>query len=147
MLGPRDIVFVPDSTAKITFSRGAEAAAQTLVGLVISIGSMTEHDKLERYERSDPTEARAESRVIKVADSYEILEPQEAPDFRAYARILRKRLPTVLIVFSILFGVGLIATLKQNRCTAARFYWRFKRKSGHSHHTGLYELDSVPMPI
>ena len=35
MLGPRDIVFVPDSAAKITFSRGAEAAAQTLVGLVI----------------------------------------------------------------------------------------------------------------
>src|SRR5882724_9162 len=35
MQGPRDIVFVPDSAAKITFSRGAEAAAQTLVGLVI----------------------------------------------------------------------------------------------------------------
>ena len=70
---------------------------------------MTEHDKLERYERSRPNGSAAESRVVKVADSYEILEPQDSPDFRAYARILRKRLPTVLIVFSILFGVGLMA--------------------------------------
>jgi len=35
MLVPRDIVFVPDSAAKSTFSRGTEAAAQTLVGLLI----------------------------------------------------------------------------------------------------------------
>jgi polysaccharide export outer membrane protein len=35
MLVPRDIVFVPDSAAKSTFSRGAEAAAQTLTGLLI----------------------------------------------------------------------------------------------------------------
>ena len=35
MLGPKDIVFVPDSAAKSTFSRGVDAAAQTLVGLMI----------------------------------------------------------------------------------------------------------------
>jgi polysaccharide biosynthesis/export protein len=35
MLGPKDIVFVPDSAAKSTFSRGVEAAAQTLTGLMI----------------------------------------------------------------------------------------------------------------
>src|SRR6266478_5737505 len=35
MLGPRDIVFVPDSAAKSTLSRGVDAAAQTLVGLMI----------------------------------------------------------------------------------------------------------------
>jgi polysaccharide biosynthesis/export protein len=35
VLEPRDIVFVPDSAAKSTFSRGAEAAAQTLTGLLI----------------------------------------------------------------------------------------------------------------
>jgi polysaccharide export outer membrane protein len=35
MLGPRDIVFVPDSAAKKTFSRGAEVATQTLAGLLI----------------------------------------------------------------------------------------------------------------
>jgi polysaccharide export outer membrane protein len=35
ILEPRDIVFVPDSAAKSTFSRGAEAAAQTLTGLLI----------------------------------------------------------------------------------------------------------------
>lgn len=34
-LEPRDIVFVPDSAAKTTFSRGAEAAVQTLTGLLI----------------------------------------------------------------------------------------------------------------
>jgi len=39
---------------------------------------MTERDKLEPYERSRSNGSAAESRVIKVADSYEILEPQEA---------------------------------------------------------------------
>jgi polysaccharide biosynthesis/export protein len=35
MLEPRDIVFVPNSASKTTFSRGVEAAAQTLTGLLI----------------------------------------------------------------------------------------------------------------
>jgi len=35
MLEPRDIVFVPDSAAKSTLSRGTEVVAQTLVGLLI----------------------------------------------------------------------------------------------------------------
>jgi polysaccharide biosynthesis/export protein len=35
MLEPKDIVFVPNSAAKTTFSRGVEAAAQTLTGLLI----------------------------------------------------------------------------------------------------------------
>lgn len=35
MLEPRDIVFVPNSATKTTFSRGAEVAAQTLAGLLI----------------------------------------------------------------------------------------------------------------
>jgi len=35
MLEARDIVFVPNSAAKTTFSRGVEAAAQTLTGLLI----------------------------------------------------------------------------------------------------------------
>src|SRR5437773_1003444 len=35
MLEPKDIVFVPNSAAKTTFSRGMEAATQTLAGLLI----------------------------------------------------------------------------------------------------------------
>jgi polysaccharide export outer membrane protein len=35
MLEPRDIVFVPNSVVKTAFSRGAEAAAQTLIGIAI----------------------------------------------------------------------------------------------------------------
>jgi protein involved in polysaccharide export with SLBB domain len=35
MLGARDIVFVPDSATKATLSRGVEAAAQTLTGLLV----------------------------------------------------------------------------------------------------------------
>ncbi len=35
LLGPRDIVFIPDSAAKATFSRGVEAATQTLAGLLV----------------------------------------------------------------------------------------------------------------
>jgi len=105
---------------------------------------MTEHDKLERYERSRSNGSAAESRVIKVADSYEILEPQEAPDFRAYARILRKRLPTVLIVFSILFGVGLIATLKQKPVYRGQVLLEIQKENPDIPTIQeLYELDSV----
>jgi polysaccharide biosynthesis/export protein len=35
MLGARDIVFIPDSAAKATFSRGVEVATQTLAGLLV----------------------------------------------------------------------------------------------------------------
>ncbi len=35
MLQPKDIVFVPNSATKTTFSRGVEAAAQTLTGLLV----------------------------------------------------------------------------------------------------------------
>ena len=35
MLGPKDILFVPDSAARTTFVRGSEVAAQTLAGLLI----------------------------------------------------------------------------------------------------------------
>jgi polysaccharide biosynthesis/export protein len=35
MLEPKDIVFVPNSASKTTFSRGVEAAAQTLTGLLV----------------------------------------------------------------------------------------------------------------
>jgi polysaccharide export outer membrane protein len=35
MLGARDIVFVPDSATKATFTRGVEVATQTLTGLLI----------------------------------------------------------------------------------------------------------------
>ncbi|PYT73515.1 MAG: hypothetical protein DMG39_06300 [Acidobacteria bacterium] len=35
ILEARDILFVPNSAAKTTFSRGVEAAAQTLTGLLV----------------------------------------------------------------------------------------------------------------
>jgi len=68
-----------------------------------------------------------------------------SPGFPRYARILRKRFPTVLIVFSILFSIALIATLKTETCVPApRCCWRFKRKSRHSTiFRNSNELDSV----
>src|SRR5882762_715452 len=108
---------------------------------------MKEHDKLELSERSRPNGkagAAWESRVVQFADSYEILEPQEAPDFRAYARILRKRLPTILIVFSILFGIGLIATLKQKPVYRAQVLLEIQKENPDIPTIQeLYELDSV----
>jgi hypothetical protein len=35
MLEPKDIVFVPNSASKTTFSKGIEVASQTLAGLLI----------------------------------------------------------------------------------------------------------------
>src|SRR6266403_3592214 len=108
---------------------------------------MKEHDKLELSERSRPNgnaEGAWESRVVKFDDSYEILDPEEAPDFRGYARILRKRMPTVLIVFSILFGISLIATLKQKPVYRAQVLLEIQKENPDIPTIQeLYELDSV----
>ena len=105
---------------------------------------MTERDKLEPYEQSRSNGSAAEGRIVKVADSYEILEPQEAPDFRAYARILRKRLPTILIIFSILFSISLIATLRQKPVYRAQVLLEIQKENPDIPTIQeLYELDSV----
>src|SRR6266403_1850409 len=108
---------------------------------------MKEKDKLELYDQPRP-DGRAggawEGRAVKFADSYEILEPQEAPDFRGYARVLRKRLPTVLIVFSILFSIALIATLKQKPVYRAQVLLEIQKENPDIPSIQeLYELDSV----
>ena len=108
---------------------------------------MKEKDKLELYDQPRP-DGRAggawEGRAVKFADSYEILEPQEAPDFRGYARVLRKRLPTVLIVFFILFSVSLIATLKQKPVYRAQVLLEIQKENPDIPTIQeLYELDSV----
>jgi len=105
---------------------------------------MTERDKLEPYEQSRSNGSAAEGRIVKVADSCEILEPQEAPDFRAYARILRKRLPTILIIFSILFSISLIATLRQKPVYRAQVLLEIQKENPDIPTIQeLYELDSV----
>src|SRR6267378_1026355 len=108
---------------------------------------MKEQDKLELYDRprSDGSAGGAwEGRAVKLADSYEILEPHEAPDFRGYARTLRKRLPTLLIVFSILFSISLIATLKQKPVYRAQVLLEIQKENPDIPTIQeLYELDSV----
>jgi polysaccharide biosynthesis transport protein len=55
----------------------------------------------------------AETSIVELADSYEILEPEQGMDLRAYGRIIRKHLFTILTVFLVVFVVIAIATLKQ----------------------------------
>jgi succinoglycan biosynthesis transport protein ExoP len=108
---------------------------------------MKEHDKLGLYDRSKSNgsaDAVWDGRLVKFADSYEILEPGEAPDFRGYARILRKRLPAVLIVFFILFSTSLIATLKQKPVYRAQVLMEIQKENPDIPTLQeLYELDSV----
>src|SRR5260370_42614554 len=105
---------------------------------------MKEHDDLDMNERSPSNGNAGESRIVKFADSYEILEPQEAPNFRGYARILQKRFPTVLIVFSILFSIALIATLKQKPVYRAQVLMEIQKENPDIPTIQeLYELDSV----
>src|ERR1700730_13332922 len=108
---------------------------------------MNEQGKLELYGRSRSNggvPGVLEGRVVEFADSFEILEPQEGPNFRAYARILQKRLPAVLIVFFILFSVVLIATLKQKRVHRAQTLLEIQKENPDIPTIQeLYELDSV----
>lgn len=109
---------------------------------------MSEENKVELYGRGSRPNgglpAASEGRIVEFADSYEILEPREVPDFRAYARILRKRLPTVLIVFFILFSVVLVATLKQKPVYRAQVLLEIQKENPDIPTIQeLYELDSV----
>jgi succinoglycan biosynthesis transport protein ExoP len=108
---------------------------------------MNEQDKVELYRRSRSNagvSGALEGRVVEFADSFEILEPQDTPNFRAYARILQKRFRAVLIVFFILFSVVLIATLKQKRVYRAQTLLEIQKENPDIPTIQeLYELDSV----
>ena len=95
-----------------------------------------------RLERHGPDAVN--TRVIEMPDSYEILESAEARDLRGYGLILRKRLPTILIVFFILFTAILIATLKQRPVYRAQVLLEIQKENPDIPTIKeLYELDAV----
>ena len=109
---------------------------------------MSEQNKVELYARDARFErARLgflDHRIIDLSDSYEILEPDEPLDLRAYGRILRKRLPTILIVFFLVFTVGLIATLKEKPIYRAQLLLEIQKENPDIPTIkDLYELESV----
>src|ERR1700747_2568643 len=94
---------------------------------------MSDTNKLELYTRG-PRFGRGgsslvDNRIVDLSDSYEIIEPEEPLDLRAYGRILAKQLAPFVIVFSFVFALGLTATLKKNRSTALKCCWKFRKKT------------------
>ncbi len=84
------------------------------------------------------------TRIVELPDSYEILESEAALDLRSYGRILRKRLPTILIVFFILFTAVLIATLKQKPVYRAQVLLEIQKENPDIPTIKeLYELEEV----
>jgi len=109
---------------------------------------MDDKNQVELYGRDHRLERRGpdalNTRVIEMPDSYEILESAEALDLRSYGRILRKRLPTILIVFFILFTAILIATLKQRPVYRAQVLLEIQKENPDIPTIKeLYELDAV----
>src|SRR6266699_844165 len=95
-----------------------------------------------RLERRGPDALN--TRMVELPDSYEILESDEALDLRSYGRILRKRLPTILVVFLILFTAILIATLKQKPVYRAQVLLEIQKENPDIPTIKeLYELDAV----
>ena len=109
---------------------------------------MNEHNKLELYAREQRFGrgglSSLDSRVVDLSDAYEILEPDEPLDLRAYGRILRKRFATILIVFFLVFAVGLIATLKEKPVYRAQVLLEIQKENADIPTIkDLYELESV----
>ncbi len=109
---------------------------------------MDDRNQVEPYGRGHRLERRGpdalNTRMVELPDSYEILESDEALDLRSYGRILRKRLPSILIVFFILFTVILIATLKQRPVYQAQALLEIQKESPDIPTIKeLYELDAV----
>src|SRR5438874_9635879 len=109
---------------------------------------MDDQNQVELYGRSHRLDRRGpgalDSRVLELPDSYEILEPGEGLDLRSYGRILRKRLPTILVAFFILFTAILIATLKQKPVYRAQVLLEIQKENPDIPTIkDLYELESV----
>src|SRR3977135_778145 len=109
---------------------------------------MDEQKQVELYGRGHRPERRGpgtrDARVIEMPDSYEILESAEALDLRSYGRILRKRLPTILIVFLFWFSVFFTATLKQRPVYRAQVLLEIQKENPDIPTIKeLYELEAV----
>src|SRR5215472_2689077 len=109
---------------------------------------MNEPNKLELYTRG-PRSGRGalgfvDNRIVDLSDSFEIIEPDEAIDLRAYGRVLRKRFATVAIVFFVVFALGLIATLKEKPVYRAQVLLEIQKENADIPTIkDLYELESV----
>src|SRR5437660_7394785 len=108
---------------------------------------MGEQNKVELYARDARFEraklGHLDSRIVDL-DSYEILDPGELLDLRAYGRILRKRFATMLIVFFLVFAVILIATLKEKPVYRAQVLLEIQKENPDIPSIkDLYELESV----
>src|SRR6266850_4961254 len=109
---------------------------------------MADQNQVELYGRRHELERRGlgalDPRAVELPDSYEILESDEAVDLRSYGRILRKRLPTILMVFFILFTAILIATLKQRPVYRAQVLLEIQKENPDIPTIKeLYELEAV----
>src|SRR6266704_3045616 len=109
---------------------------------------MEDQKQVELYGRGHRLDRRGpgalDGRVVELPDSYEILESDEGLDLRAYGRILHKRLPTILIVFFILFTTILIVTLKQRSVYRAQVLLEIQKENPDIPTIKeLYELEAV----
>src|SRR5216683_7779098 len=109
---------------------------------------MEDRNQVELYGRGHRLDRRGpgalDGRVVELPDSYEILESDEGLDLRAYGRILHKRLPTILIVFFILFTTILIVTLKQRSVYRAQVLLEIQKENPDIPTIKeLYELEAV----
>ncbi len=109
---------------------------------------MGEHNNVELYARGARVKRAGlgflDSRVVDLSDSFEIIEPEEPIDLRAYGRILRKRFATIVIVFVLVFAVILIATLKEKPVYRAQVLLEIQKENPDIPTIkDLYELESV----
>jgi succinoglycan biosynthesis transport protein ExoP len=109
---------------------------------------MDNERQVELFGRSQQIERRvprgSDVRVVEIPDSYELLESDEAFDFRSYGRILQKRLATILTVFFVLFITVSIVTLRQRPVYRAQALLEIQKENPDIPTIKeLYELEEV----
>jgi len=109
---------------------------------------MDDQNQVELFGRGHRLERRRpralDTRDVELPDSYELLESDEAIDLRGYGRILRKRLPAILIVFFIFFTAIVIGTLKQTPVYRAQALLEIQKENPDIPTIKeLYELEEV----
>ena len=77
------------------------------------MGEQNQSEPYSHAHRLARKRGSLEASVVELADSYEIIGPEEGIDLRACGHIVRRRLSTILAVFFVVFVVIAIATLKQ----------------------------------
>src|SRR6201981_1167721 len=94
---------------------------------------MAAQNQIEPYSHALRSSRRSrrplEGALVDFGDALDLVEAEATPDLKAFGRVIRRRVSTILVVFFVIFVVGAIATLKQKPTYRAQVVLEIQRET------------------